>query len=83
MTQFHEGQEVEVAPLSEMFGVWRKGKIINVLKRGKIVNVVKLENHPWCVELADGSRVLVNADHIRAVEYRAVEYDEPPGTKVR
>jgi hypothetical protein len=74
MTQFHEGQEVEVWYGTDGAPLWHKAKI---------VNVVKLENHPWCVELADGSRELVNADHIRAVEYRAVEYDEPPGTKVR
>jgi len=67
MTQFHEGQEVEVAPLSEMFGAWRKAKIVEVDQRAVQTSPIK-----HLVEFADGTRGVFDADHIRSLTYRGL-----------
>jgi len=58
MPQFHEGQEVEVAPVS---GVWRKAKIARKLHTGGAAGSFQ-------VEFDDGTRAVFNADHIRVRE---------------
>lgn len=56
MTQFHEGQEVEVQEyhigLSRRY--WHKAKIVR-----------KNPTNNWVVEFADGKRVVSDAEHIR------------------
>ena len=61
MTQFHVGQEVEVAPLSKMFGVWRAAKITYVFTG---------DNPQYKVEFPGDRAVfgIVGNDDIRAVD---------------
>ena len=60
MTQFHEGQEVEIAPLSEMFGAWRKAKI--VMGDGS--------KRFYRVEFSESERAVFSTDHIRETNQR-------------
>lgn len=63
MSEFREGQEVEVAPLSEMFGAWRKAKIIRrywETTQGEINR-----RSPWMVEFPNRTRAVFPADAIR------------------
>src|SRR5580692_11155940 len=59
MTQFHEGQDVEVADINTDFGVWLKAKIVGPeWTNGQ-------SRHMWIVEL-NGEHLLFDAEHIRA-----------------
>lgn len=76
MTQFHEGQEVEVqievalgdaydAPMSTATEMrWRKAKIVEWAGADQAIY-----NPPerWIVQFPDGSRAVFDAEHIRAV----------------
>jgi hypothetical protein len=64
MTKFHEGQEVEIAPLSEMFGAWRKAKIIGIPDPPRHLC---LNAGDYAVEFLDGYVHVFDEDHIRAV----------------
>lgn len=64
MTQFHEGQEVEVSYLSNGgFGPrkWREAKIISIYHGATFATCV--------VEFPSGVRVAFGANHIRAAEW--------------
>jgi hypothetical protein len=63
MTQFHEGQEVEVrikAPTQDG-GYWRKAKIVRCDNKG-----LYPAPYPYIVEFQDGTRAVFDAEHIRA-----------------
>jgi hypothetical protein len=64
MAQFHKGQEVEV------FGprvlIWRKAKIVK-----NYAEICPNDNFgnpdDWIVELPNGARIVLNVEHIRAI----------------
>jgi hypothetical protein len=64
MTQFHEGQEVEVATHSPelMKTGWRKAKIVYKTK------LMHEDRAGYAVQFPDGTRGVFSAEHIRAVE---------------
>ena len=62
--QFHVGQDVEVAPLSEMFGAWRKAKVVNYEPYFHGAH----EPDRYFVQFHDGTRGVFDAEHIRDVE---------------
>ena len=65
MTQFHEGQEVEVTkgfdgnPLG-----WRKAKIVQIIW----LDVIKHREHKFEVEFPDGTGAVFDTAHIRECE---------------
>jgi len=70
MTQFHEGQEVEVATLvagyalkQDEAGRWRKAKIVARLVNDRTTNLQRYE-----VQFPNGSRAIFDAEHIRAIQ---------------
>jgi len=63
MTQFHEGQEVEVWCFPD--GDWEKAKLIWIWPTYK-------------VEFPDGSRASFDAEHIRGVDPRDEKFPLPP-----
>lgn len=62
MAQFHEGQEVRIAGLwgAHLGGKWRDAKIIRQRTWTAPIH--------YEVEFSDGTRAVVDADHIRTVE---------------
>jgi len=75
MTQFHEGQNVEVADPNTDFGVWLKAKIV------REPTTTALDKHPlYQVEFPDGKRAVFDAEHIRAV-HCCVSSNDPMGTR--
>jgi hypothetical protein len=81
MTQFHEGQEVEVStPLeASLYGqrVWRKAKIV---KRDHMTDTDQADERLTPVRFRDGTRGVFNVDHIRAANLR-VSSNDPTGTR--
>lgn len=72
MTQFHEGQEVEVSAefnggMPNGFTTWRKAKIVQIIPDGT-EHWDSRDGHE--VQFPDGHRAVFNADHIRATESR-------------
>ena len=59
MTQFHEGQEVEVAIFAGGGGRWRKAKIVECMMT-TLGGIERFE-----VEFVDGTRAVFNAGRIR------------------
>jgi hypothetical protein len=68
MTEYHEGQEVEVEPLSEMFGAWRKARIVRSYLSNDEFGPRKYE-----VEFADGTRGAFDTIRIRALLEEVIE----------
>lgn len=67
LTQFHEGQEVEVRRVTEKNDViWRKAKIVTRGFGDDIITPRTFE-----VVFADGSRAVFDADHIRTYVSKA------------
>jgi hypothetical protein len=64
MTTFNEGQKVEIAPLSEMFGVWRKAKIAHLVKSNDAGTISWYD-----VEFPDGKHAVFDAEHIRPLQW--------------
>jgi len=71
MTQFHEGQEVEVATVLDadkivdgdrVFGEWRKAKIVGITRIDPQANDEPVE---YDAEFPDGTRRIFHANHIR------------------
>jgi hypothetical protein len=58
MTQFHEGQDVEIADRNTDFGVWIKAKIIAIYD----------DIGAAIVEFNDGTRRTLDTQHIRALQ---------------
>jgi hypothetical protein len=60
MTQFHEGQDVEVLMAPKKHGFACEAKIVEIAPVG----------HPayWLVQFPDGTRAVFDAEHIRAAE---------------
>lgn len=85
MTQFHEGQEVEVArDVGGMFPYknWRKAKLIRMAPDGgAIFNPVYEVQFPEPNGKydVDGTRAVFDAEHIRAIEdYPDIEFRDRP-----
>jgi hypothetical protein len=64
MTQYHEGQEVEVATVERSnFGARRKAKVVNPDWH---LHLALPNSGAIEVEFPDGKRAVFNADHIRS-----------------
>ena len=82
MTQFHEGQEVEVGVLvppgahHAFFMEWRKAKIVG----RDTVNYCACDvcNSGWLVQFPDNTRDVFDAEHIRADLTKLTEADYDP-----
>jgi len=64
MTQFHEGQEVEVWG-ANMYP-WRKAKIVGNTGKWGAPALPENDKHYFVVEFPDSKRAVFDADHIRA-----------------
>jgi hypothetical protein len=64
MTQFHEGQEVEVLCDDE------QGRSMMFWRKAKIVPSALPDGVHHCVQFPDGTRAVFDAMHIRAAEHR-------------
>ena len=75
MTQFHEGQEVEVWKEVRARGTdlhqnfvrrWCKAKIV-----ARASDAPVTRNRQWAVQFPDGTRVVFDVEHIRAIDDHA------------
>jgi hypothetical protein len=66
MTQFHEGQDVDVYACwaNDRHFDWRKAKIV---RRANIASETRMNK--WLVQFPDGSRSVFNEEHIRAAPF--------------
>jgi hypothetical protein len=62
MTQFYEGQEIEVLTGHDCLITGR------VWSRARIIRLYEPSTWEYCVEFPDGTRTVANAEHIRAVD---------------
>ncbi len=73
MTQYREGQEVEVRVQTSPLGYqidWRKAKIVGFRTWSTWID--------YHVEFPDGTRGVFSAEHIRAAHGKFVEWPNPP-----
>ncbi len=75
MTQFHEGQEVEVrvSEDGQIYREWRKAKIAYPVK-GNFA-------HSYFVQFPDGTRVVFDTEHIRAISPLDERFSRAPTTE--
>ena len=69
MTQFHEGQEVEVVRIRgypRPFRVWDRAKVVTCLDQ------TAAEPNLYVLQFPDGTRSVFDAEHIRAGGDRSV-----------